>query len=192
MLETFRKLWKIKDLQKKVLYTFLMLLIYRLVGVIPAPGIDVSRLNESNNFMQLPLLNMMQMMKAVDLRPLTGDPDFDFAQLMIDHHQAAIENSDALLKYGRENTTKALAQQIITDQKMEIKMLQDWLLALLSQPLTLDGTDTVVLAQLTQYQPELEFWFEEAVEIESASFCPRPRKFVSENPRFTPVPLATE
>lgn len=62
MLETFRKLWKIKDLQKKVLYTFLMLLIYRLVGVIPAPGIDVSRLNESNNFMQLPLLNMMQMM----------------------------------------------------------------------------------------------------------------------------------
>ena len=62
MLETFRKLWKIKDLQKKVLYTFLMLLIYRLVGVIPAPGIDVSRLNETNNFMQLPLLNMMQMM----------------------------------------------------------------------------------------------------------------------------------
>ena len=62
MLETFRKLWKIEDLRKKVLYTFLMLLIYRLVGVIPAPGIDVSRLNESNNFMQLPLLNMMQMM----------------------------------------------------------------------------------------------------------------------------------
>ena len=62
MLETFRKLWKIKDLQKKVLYTLLMLLIYRLVGVIPAPGIDVSRLNETNNFMQLPLLNMMQMM----------------------------------------------------------------------------------------------------------------------------------
>ena len=62
MLETFRKLWKIEDLRKKVLYTFLMLLIYRLVGVIPAPGIDVTRLNESNNFMQLPLLNMMQMM----------------------------------------------------------------------------------------------------------------------------------
>lgn len=41
-----------------------------------------------------------------------------------------------------------------------IDPLQDWLLALLSQPLTLDGTDTVVLAQLTQYQPELEFWFE--------------------------------
>lgn len=80
-------------------------------------------------FNALQMMNMMQMMKAVDLRPLTGDADYDFAQLMIDHHQAAVENSDALLKYGRENTTKTLAQQIITDQKMEIKMLQDWLLA---------------------------------------------------------------
>ncbi|WP_261990101.1 DUF305 domain-containing protein [Hymenobacter sp. BT190] len=80
-------------------------------------------------FNALQMMNMMQMMKAVDLRPLTGDPDFDFAQLMIDHHQAAIENSDALLKFGRDNATRVLAQQIITDQKMEIKMLQDFLLA---------------------------------------------------------------
>ena len=80
-------------------------------------------------FGALQMMNMMQMMKAVDLRPLTGDPDFDFAQLMIDHHQAAVENSDAVLKYGRENVTRALAQQIITDQKMEIRMLQDFLLA---------------------------------------------------------------
>nr|WP_317175219.1 DUF305 domain-containing protein [Hymenobacter qilianensis] len=77
----------------------------------------------------LQMMNMTQMMQAVDLRPLTGNPDFDFAQLMVDHHQAAIENSDALLKYGRENVTKALAEQIIADQKMEIKELQEWLLA---------------------------------------------------------------
>ncbi len=62
MLETLRKLWKIDDLRKKVLYTFLMLVIYRLVGVIPAPGIDVSKLSEANSFMSLPLLSMMQMM----------------------------------------------------------------------------------------------------------------------------------
>ena len=80
-------------------------------------------------FTALQMMNMMQMQKAVDLRPLTGDPDFDFAQLMTDHHQGAVGNSEALLKYGRENVTKVLAQQIITDQKMEIKMLQDFLLA---------------------------------------------------------------
>ncbi|QIL78211.1 DUF305 domain-containing protein [Hymenobacter sp. HDW8] len=80
-------------------------------------------------FNMLQMMNMTQMMQAVDLRPLTGNPDFDFAQLMVDHHQAAIENSDALLKYGRENATRALAEQIIADQKMEIKELQEWLLA---------------------------------------------------------------
>lgn len=40
-----------------------------------------------------------------------------------------------------------------------IDPLQQWLLGLLTQPLALNA-EAVVLAQLTQYQPELEFWFE--------------------------------
>jgi uncharacterized protein (DUF305 family) len=48
---------------------------------------------------------------------------------MVDHHSSAIENSDAELKYGRQAVTKALAQQIIDEQKSEITMLQAWLLA---------------------------------------------------------------
>ncbi|SMB83673.1 hypothetical protein SAMN00120144_0758 [Hymenobacter roseosalivarius DSM 11622] len=40
---------------------------------------------------------------------------------MINHHQAAIGNSNALLKYGRETVTKALAEQIIADQKVELR-----------------------------------------------------------------------
>lgn len=72
--------------------------------------------------------NMMRMDQANDLRPLTGNTDYDFAQLMVDHHSSAVENSDLELKYGRENTTKALAQNIIDEQKMEIKQFQAWLL----------------------------------------------------------------
>jgi len=72
--------------------------------------------------------NMMRMDEANDLRPLTGNTDYDFAQLMVDHHQSAVENSDLELKYGRENTTKTLAQNIIDEQKMEIKQFQAWLL----------------------------------------------------------------
>lgn len=80
-------------------------------------------------FSALQMANMMRMSQANDLRPLTGDTDFDFAQLMVDHHSSAIENSDAELKYGRQATTKTLAQQIIDEQKSEITMLQTWLLA---------------------------------------------------------------
>ena len=63
MIESIRKMWKIGELRKKIIYTFLMLLIYRLVGVIPAPGVDAlkvftsTELGNTNNL--LGLVNMM-------------------------------------------------------------------------------------------------------------------------------------
>ena len=59
MLDSFRKIWNTPELRKKIIYTFLMLLLYRLVGVIPAPGIDPSKLTGS---MDLPLLQLVNMM----------------------------------------------------------------------------------------------------------------------------------
>ena len=64
---------------------------------------------------------------ASDARALTMRADYDFAQLMVDHHQAAIDNSEALLQHGRNATTRALAQSIMTDQRQEIAALQNWL-----------------------------------------------------------------
>ena len=72
--------------------------------------------------------NMDKMMTAMDTRTITAKPDYDFAQLMVDHHQAAIDNSEALLQSGRNATTRALAQAIITDQRQEIAALQNWLM----------------------------------------------------------------
>ena len=63
MIESIRKMWKIGELRKKIIYTFLMLLVYRLVGVIPAPGVDAlkvftsTELSNTNNL--LGLVNMM-------------------------------------------------------------------------------------------------------------------------------------
>ena len=54
MLEYIRKLWKIAELRNKILYTFGMLLLFRLVGCIPAPGIDLTRLGMGGT--DLPLL----------------------------------------------------------------------------------------------------------------------------------------
>ena len=41
MLETFRNAWKVEDLRKKIIYTLIMLLIYRVGSVIPTPGVNV-------------------------------------------------------------------------------------------------------------------------------------------------------
>lgn len=59
MWETLRNAWRVEDLRKKLLYTFLMLILFRLVGVIPAPGVDVSKLGGQLNLPLLDLVNMM-------------------------------------------------------------------------------------------------------------------------------------
>ena len=69
MLEYIRKLWKITELRKKIVYTFLMLLLFRLVGCIPAPGIDLSRLGMGGT--DLPLLDMMNMMTGGAMSQMT-------------------------------------------------------------------------------------------------------------------------
>jgi preprotein translocase subunit SecY len=40
LFETLRNAWKIPDLRKRITFTFLMLVVYRLGAVIPVPGID--------------------------------------------------------------------------------------------------------------------------------------------------------
>ncbi|MBC7446620.1 MAG: DUF305 domain-containing protein [Hymenobacteraceae bacterium] len=72
-------------------------------------------------------LAMERMDRAQDTRPLTGDTDQDFAQLMTDHHQSAIEMAQAELKYGHEAQMLAMAQKMIEDQLLEIAELQEWL-----------------------------------------------------------------
>ena len=60
MVESIRKMWKIPELRKKVIYTFLMLVLYRLVSVIPAPGVDLAKVN--TEMQNLPLLDLVNMM----------------------------------------------------------------------------------------------------------------------------------
>ena len=69
MLDYIRKLWKIEDLRKKILYTFGMLILFRLVGCIPAPGIDLARLGMGGN--DLPLLDIMNMMTGGAMSQMT-------------------------------------------------------------------------------------------------------------------------
>ena len=71
MLESLRKMWKIDDLRKKIIYTFLMLVVYRLVGVIPAPGVDAVKVLTSQNVADLPLLGLVNMMTGNNFSQMT-------------------------------------------------------------------------------------------------------------------------
>lgn len=66
---------------------------------------------------------MDRMMSAMDT-PTTGDVDRDFVAMMAPHHQGAIDMARTELKYGRNETLKRLAQEIIVAQGQEITVMR--------------------------------------------------------------------
>lgn len=80
-------------------------------------------------FDQMMMMGMEKSSKESDLQVINGDTDHDFAILMIQHHQSAIENSRLVLLHGHEESMKQMAIKIIDEQEKEISELQDWLLA---------------------------------------------------------------
>lgn len=56
--------------------------------------------------------------------PASGDPDRDFAAMMIPHHQGAIDMAKVQLRYGRDVALRRLAQKIIIEQGQEIAVMQ--------------------------------------------------------------------
>jgi len=71
MIESIRKMWKIQEIRKKIIFTFLMLLLYRLVGVIPAPGVDAYKVLHQTGQQNLPLLELVNMMTGNNFSQMT-------------------------------------------------------------------------------------------------------------------------
>jgi uncharacterized protein (DUF305 family) len=57
----------------------------------------------------------------------TGEPDRDFVQGMIPHHQGAIDMAQVELKYGKNAQLKKLARDIVAAQRKEIAFMNAWL-----------------------------------------------------------------
>lgn len=56
--------------------------------------------------------------------PMTGDPDRDFASMMIPHHQGAIDMAKVEVLYGKDPVLRRLAQEIIVTQGAEIALMR--------------------------------------------------------------------
>jgi uncharacterized protein (DUF305 family) len=66
---------------------------------------------------------MSIMMTEMTIRP-TGDIDRDFVAMMVPHHQGAINMALAVLRYGRNEQIRRLAQEIIITQQQEITAMR--------------------------------------------------------------------
>ena len=66
---------------------------------------------------------MNKMMSDMAAKP-TGDIDRDFVAMMTPHHQGAIDMAVIELRYGKNETLRRLAQEIIVDQMQEIDAMK--------------------------------------------------------------------
>jgi hypothetical protein len=66
---------------------------------------------------------MNKMMNDMAAKP-AGDIDRDFVAMMTPHHQGAIDMAVIELRYGKNETLKRLAQEIIVDQMQEIDAMK--------------------------------------------------------------------
>jgi hypothetical protein len=66
---------------------------------------------------------MAKMMSDMTVKP-TGDVDHDFVEMMVPHHQGAIDMAQAVLRHGHNEQLRRLAQEIIVTQQQEIAAMR--------------------------------------------------------------------
>jgi deoxyhypusine synthase len=62
---------------------------------------------------------MKKMMTDMMIKP-SGNVDRDFVEMMVPHHQGAIDMAKAELKYGHNEELRRLARDIVANQQREI------------------------------------------------------------------------
>ncbi|MEJ7680312.1 MAG: DUF305 domain-containing protein [Segetibacter sp.] len=62
-------------------------------------------------------------MAKMESMKMTGDFDLDFANMLIEHHQGAVDMSKVEVAKGTDEKIKSMAQNIITKQTEEIGKL---------------------------------------------------------------------
>jgi hypothetical protein len=83
------------------------------------------RSNTSNNskfYSEMEDVNA-HMHASMEIAP-RGDVDQNFVRMMIPHHQGAVDMALVLLKYGRDERLRRLAQSIIVEQGQEITYMR--------------------------------------------------------------------
>ena len=71
MLRTFRDAWKIPEIRRKMIFTILMLVVYRIGSAIPVPFMNKALITEVFNRNQTNLLSFMDLMAGGNFRNYT-------------------------------------------------------------------------------------------------------------------------
>jgi uncharacterized protein (DUF305 family) len=87
---------------------------------------STEKMNDDNKMDNSLMGAMNSMMNKMEAMTITGDFDLDFANMMIEHHQGAVDMSNIELSKGSDEKMKSMAQNIITKQTEDIAKLREF------------------------------------------------------------------
>ncbi len=85
---------------------------------------DTMSHDNMNSGIMSSMKSSMQKMQGMNM---TGDFDVDFANMMVEHHQGALDMAQMEISQGKDEKMKSMAQKISSDQKKEQQELRDFL-----------------------------------------------------------------
>ncbi len=83
---------------------------------------DVSTGNQAQETNEI-LNEMQDMMDEMHTKEMSGNNDKDYAEMMSDHHDGAVEMSEILIRKGKDEELKNFARQVIKTQQQEMKLM---------------------------------------------------------------------
>ena len=129
MLETMRNAWKIEDIRKKLQFTFVILLLYRIGNAIPVPYVDTALLSQYFQQMGNTVLGLWNTMSGgafsqATIFALSIQPYIN-ASIIIQLLTIAIPALERLAKEGGEEGKKKIAS-ITRYSTVAIALIQGW------------------------------------------------------------------
>lgn len=147
MWETLKNAWRVKDIRKKLLYTLFMLLIFRLVSVIPAPGINSSVVAEAMK--KYDVLNLVNMMTGNAFSQMTimamGITPYINASIIMQLLTIAIPALERLQKDGGEEGKRKI-NKITRYVTVGLAIIQAIGIIMSLNNTTISGSDRVLLS----------------------------------------------
>lgn len=87
------------------------------------PEVRTARNTDERQFLFDSDLATSNMTRSMLMTP-TGDIDREFVDVMLPHHQGAVDMACPEIRYGHNDELRQLAQRIVSQQEQEISVLQ--------------------------------------------------------------------
>ena len=129
MIQTIRKAWGFPELRKKIIFTALILLIFRIGNAIPVPYVDTTLLNDYINQLSTTVLGLYNVMSGGAFAEATvfalGVQPYINSSIIIQLLTIAIPALERLARDGGEEGKKKI-QSITRYATVAIAILQGW------------------------------------------------------------------